>query len=165
LLLKDKALLPEVASDLEHAFGAIDWVGPWLDFGYTDYYAAEMGEPLHRCMLVFRELIEQMDLAPIKLRTNEIELKYAASGRRQVNIDPGYLLYERFVLATGKNYSHRIYIGHGIYADLTLIYQQGAYQPLPWTYPDYKDKPMGDFLTQVRRKYSEDIKLKRQSQE
>ena len=75
----------------------------------------------------------------------------------RVNIDPGYLLFERFVLATGKNYSHRIYIGEGIYADLTLIYQQGAYRPLPWTYPDYSEKAMGQFLMLVRKKYRLDI--------
>ena len=158
LLLNDKKLLHDVALDLEKAFGTIDWTGPWMAFNYTDYYAAEMGKPLHRCMLVFRELIEQLDLAAIKLQTNDIERNYADAGRRKVNIDPGYLLYERFVLATGKNYSHRIYIGRGIYADLTLIYQQGAYQSLPWTYPDYKDEAMGDFLLQVRRKYGEDLK-------
>ena len=79
-------------------------------------------------------------------------------GKRSVNIDPGYLLYERFVLATGKNYSHRIYVGQGIYADLTLIFQKGAYRPLPWTYPDYADAPMADFLMEVRHKYGEDIK-------
>ena len=158
LLLNDKNLLPGVTLELERAFGAIDWTGPWMDFDYTDYYAAEMGKPLHRRMLVFKELIEQLDLAAIKLQTNSIELKHAEAGRRRVNIDPGYLLYERFVLATGKNYSHRIYIGEGIYADLTLIYQQGAYQSLPWTYPDYKDPAMGEFLLQVRRKYGEDLK-------
>jgi hypothetical protein len=165
LLMNDRGLLPEVAGDLERAYGAIDWVGPWLGFDYTDYYTEEMGKPLHRRMLVFKELIEQLDLAPIKLRTNEIEKKYAPTGQRRVNIDPGYLLFERFVLATGKNYSHRIHIGHGIYADLTLIYQQGAYRPLPWTYPDYKDKAMGEFLLQVRRKYGEDIRSTTKSQE
>jgi hypothetical protein len=159
LLLNDKGLLPEVAEELEDAFGMIEWSGPWLDFDYTDYYAAEMGSPLHRRMLVFKKLIEQLDLAPIKLHTNQIEQKIARAGQRRVNIDPGYLLFERFVLATGKNYSHRIHVGNGIYADLTLIYQQGAYRPLPWTYPDYKEKAMGEFLLQVRRKYGEDIRL------
>jgi hypothetical protein len=158
LLLNNKDLLPGVAHDLERVYGEIDLISPWMDFNYTDYYAPEMGKSLYRRLLVFKELIAQLDLARIKLHTNEIELKYADEGRRCVNIDPGYLLYERFVLATGKNYSHRIHIGHGIYADLTLIYQHGAYQPLPWTYPDYADAIMGEFLMQVRQKYSADIK-------
>jgi Domain of unknown function (DUF4416) len=158
LLMADKSLGPRITIELEAVFGAIDMVSPWMVFDYTDYYAFEMGKPLHRRMLVFKELIAQSDLARIKLRTNEIEMQYAHRGKRRVNIDPGFLLYERFVLATGKNYSHRIYIGEGIYADLTLVYQKSAYQPLPWTYPDYADAVMGDFLMQVRQKYGEDIK-------
>ena len=74
-----------------------------------------------------------------------------------MNLDPGYLLYERFVLATGKNFSHRIYIGRGIYADLTLVYQKGAYRSLPWTYPDYAADTMRAFLTTVREHYAADL--------
>jgi hypothetical protein len=158
MLMNSRSLGPRVAHDLERVFGPIDMVGPWMDFDYTEYYTSEMGRPIYRRMLVFRDLIAQSDLARIKLRTNEIELQYARDGKRSVNIDPGYLLYERFVLATGKNYSHRIYIGHGIYADLTLIYQKGAYRTLPWTYPDYADAAMGAFLMQVRQKFGESIK-------
>jgi hypothetical protein len=103
-------------------------------------------------------LIGQDQLADIKLVTNALEQARAADGRRRVNIDPGYLLLERFVLATGKNYSHRIYLGRGIYADLTLIYRQGAFRALPWTYPDYGGQPIGHFLHVVRRKYAVDKK-------
>lgn len=156
--MNNRSLEPRVTHDLEQAFGAIDMVGPWMDFDYTDYYATEMGKPLYRRMLVFKNLIAQSDLARIKLRTNDIENQFARDGKRSVNIDPGYLLYERFVLATGKNYSHRIYIGQGIYADLTLIYQKGAYQALPWTYPDYADVAMKGFLIRVRQKFGEEIK-------
>jgi hypothetical protein len=74
-----------------------------------------------------------------------------------VNIDPGYLLHERFVLASGKNFSHRIYICRGIYADMTLNYQKGNFQKLPWTYPDYADGPILSFLRQVRLKYGQDL--------
>jgi hypothetical protein len=158
MLMNDRSLAPVVIRDLEQALGPIDRVGAWMDFEYTDYYTPEMGRPIFRRMLVFRDLIAQSDLARIKLKTNEIECQFARDGKRSVNIDPGYLLYERFVLATGKNYSHRIHIGHGIYADLTLIYQKGAYRPLPWTYPDYADAAMGAFLMQVRQKFGESIK-------
>jgi hypothetical protein len=158
VLMSNRTLESPVFLDLEQAFGAIDMIGPWMDFDYTDYYTPEMGKPLYRRMLAFTDLVAQSDLARIKLQTNEIELRYAQGGKRRMNIDPGYLLYERFVLATGKNYSHRIYIGQGIYADLTLIYQKGAYRPLPWTYPDYADAAMAEFLMKVRLKFGEDIK-------
>lgn len=158
LLLNDNNLFPGISQDLEQVYGATELISPWMDFDFTDYYAPEMGPSLQRRMLVFKELIAQTDLARIKLQTNEIEQKYTDDGRRCVNIDPGYLLFERFVLATGKNYSHRIYIGHGIYADLTLVYRQGAYQSLPWTYPDYADAGMKEFLSLVRRMYGANIK-------
>ena len=108
--------------------------------------------------MTYKKLINQDGLPDIKLMTNRLEQSYAKSGSRRVNIDPGYLLYERFVLASGKNFSHRIYISGGIYADLTLIYQRGRFEKLPWTYPDYADEPILDFLTRVRDKYAVDLK-------
>jgi hypothetical protein len=118
-----------------------------------------MGHPLYRRMLVFEDLIDQDRLAAIKVRTNKLEQDYAVDEKRRVNLDPGYLLLERFVLATGKNYTHRISIGRSIYADLTLIFEDGDYQPLVWTYPDYSDRKMRSFLHQVRRKYKNDLNL------
>jgi hypothetical protein len=156
--LKEKALLAQVAEGLSEAFGNIEMISPWFNFDFTEYYAPEMGGPLFRRMLVFEGLIEQERLAQCKLQTNALELSYSKGTRRCVNIDPGHLLHERFVLATGKNYSHRIYIDHGIYADLTLIYRDGDFRPLPWTYPDYSADPMRRFLVQVRNKYAQDIK-------
>jgi hypothetical protein len=103
-------------------------------------------------------LIEQQDLANVKLATQQIERNYSPNGRRRVNIDPGYMLRERFVLASGKNFSHRISIGDGIYADLTLIYKKGRFQALPWTYPDYTDDGMLKYLERVRNKYIWDIR-------
>ncbi|MBS1239220.1 MAG: hypothetical protein H6R38_538 [Deltaproteobacteria bacterium] len=158
VVLKDRALFPGIASELEAAFGVFDVVSPWLAFDGTSYYEKEMGAPLWRRMLAFRPLIEQDQLADVKLAANAMEQIRSVSGRREANIDPGYLLLERLVLATGKNYSHRIYIGRGIYADLTLIYQRGAYRALPWTYPDYAGEPMRRFLVAVRRKYAVDIR-------
>jgi hypothetical protein len=158
LFMPQQELISLVAADLTALFGAIDMVSPWFDFTYTHYYAPEMGTPLFRRVLVFKELIRQRDLADIKQQTNYVEHRYGCDDRRSVNIDPGYLLRERFVLATGKNFSHRIYIGKGIYADLTLIYRNGIFEPLAWTYPDYAGQPMRDYLEQVRRKYVEDLK-------
>lgn len=89
----------------------------------------------------------------IKLFTNEMELEWASADRRRINLDPGYLLPSRFVLATGKNFAHRIYIGRSIYADLTLIYEKGRFHTLPWTYPDYADAGLQAVLEQIRANY------------
>lgn len=155
---KNKKIIENLALELSSRFGPFDLVSSWMNFNYTDYYKPEMGSPLFRRVFAFKPLIEQTDLADIKIATNQMEHNYSTGGRRQVNIDPGYLLHERFVLASGKNFSHRIYIGLGIYADLTLIYQKGCFQKLPWTYPDYADQAMICFLDQVRRKYVLDLK-------
>ncbi len=157
-IMKDRALFEPLGVELSADFGAVDMVSSWMPFDYTTYYEPEMGTPLSRRLLTYKKLINQDDLPEIKLTTNRLEQSLAQSGRRRVNIDPGYLLYERFVLASGKNFCHRIYIGRSIYADLTLIYQQGRYEKLPWTYPDYADEPMLEFLTRVRRKYAVDLK-------
>ncbi|MEN8243867.1 MAG: DUF4416 family protein [Thermodesulfobacteriota bacterium] len=153
LFLQEKNLIQPVVEDLRSCFGELDLVSAWLPFDFTSYYAPEMGEPLFRRVMSFEGLIRQSTLASIKRQTNAIEKAYARAGRRRVNIDPGYLLAERFVLATGKNFTHRIYIGGGIYADLTLVFQKGAFQTLPWTYPDYAEQRMQLFLTSVRNLY------------
>ncbi len=158
LLMQRTELITPVVNDLIKEMGAIDIVSSWMPFDYTHYYETEMGTPLRRRVITFKRLIEQDALADIKLSTNKIEQRFAVTGQRKINIDPGYLLRSRFILATGKNYAHRIYLGKGIYADLTLIFQKGAFRKLPWTYPDYAAPGMLTCLMDVRRKYVEDFK-------
>ncbi|MFH1102367.1 MAG: DUF4416 family protein [Pseudomonadota bacterium] len=157
IFLKDKNLLKSISVRLVEKFGPLDMVSKWFPFDMTDYYRSEMGSPLFRRMFAFNALIRREDLAGIKLETNALEREYMQSGRRTVNLDPGYLSREHFVLATGKNYTHRIYLGKGIYADLTLIYSKGAFQTLPWTYPDYAQGPVLNYLQSVRVKYVFDL--------
>jgi len=156
--LKEKDLVVPVVKALTEKFGPVDIVSSWLSFNFTTYYEPEMGKPLFRRMLAFETLIKQSALSEIKRITNDLEQAYLKNGKRMINLDPGYLLRERFVLATGKNYSHRIYIGQRIYADLTLIYSKGRFIKLPWTYPDYAEQNMLIYLERVRNKYVIDLK-------
>ncbi len=133
-------------------FGPIDFLSAPGDFPYTTYYDDEMGRGLRRQTASFMNLVAQGALPDFKLRTNEIEAQFLRNGKRQVNIDPGILSLERLVLATGKNFTHRVYLREGIYADLTLIYTKGAYRPLPWTYPDYREPEFLHYLQVLRRK-------------
>jgi hypothetical protein len=158
LFTHDQELASAAAPLLVEQFGPLDMVSPWFPFDFTDYYEKEMGSPLFRRLLVFKPLIQQDTLADIKLATNAVESQFTLNGCRQINIDPGYLLLERLVLATGKNYAHRIYIGKDIYADLTLIFHNNGFQPLPWTYPDYAHDAIRNFLMMVRKKYRMDLK-------
>ncbi|MFZ3047576.1 MAG: DUF4416 family protein [Desulfatirhabdiaceae bacterium] len=158
IFLKDTVRFSSVVSRLIEKLGIVDTVSPWFPFDFTSYYETEMGGPLYRRMMSFNHLIHQDELSGIKILTNTIESDMSEYDRRTVNIDPGYLLRERFVLATGKNYAHRIHIGNGVYADLTLLYQNGGFQTLPWTYPDYAQQNIQKYLIMVRRKYIEDMK-------
>jgi hypothetical protein len=158
LLMGDTALARPVMAALEARWGAIDMLSPWWPFDYTRYYEKEMGTGLQRRMVVFKPLVAQRDLVAVKSFTNKLEAEYTQTGRRRINIDPGYLLQERFVLATGKNFSHRIYLDKGIYADLTLVYMRGRYRANPWTFPDYASDVMLDFLAKVRLQYQMDLK-------
>lgn len=163
IFMKDKALLEELYDRIEAIGGPVDMISGWLNFDFTDYYFQEMGAPLFRRVIAFKELIGQDSLSRIKLATNALENDHAVQGKRPVNIDPGYLLSSRFILATGKDYSHRIYIGNRIYADLTLIYTRRGFKPMEWTYPDYQSKELTDFLEKIRNKYILDVK-ERQTQ-
>jgi len=156
--LKEKDLVVPVVKALIAKFGPVDISSSWLPFNFTTYYEPEMGEPLFRRMLAFETLIKQSVLSEIKQITNDLELEYLKNSKRMVNLDPGYMLRERFVLATGKNFSHRIYIGQRIYADLTLIYAKDRFIKLPWTYPDYAEQNMLIYLERVRNKYVIDLK-------
>ncbi len=153
MFMRDMDLLDPVTETLEEQYGPVDIASRWLPFDCTAYYEPEMGTELHRRMLSFKNLVSQDELPRIKQFTNAVEAKHMAQDSRRINIDPGYLLPERFVLATGKNFSHRIYIGKDIYADLTLMFHDGTFRPLPWTYPDYAREDMQDFLHKVRSKY------------
>jgi len=156
--LKEKDLVVPVVKALTEKFGPVDIVSSWLSFNFTTYYEPEMGKSLFRRMLAFERLIKQSTLSEIKQITNDLEQVYSKNSKRMVNLDPGYMLRERFVLATGKNFSHRIYIGKRIYADLNLIYSKGRFIKLPWTYPDYAEQNMLVYLERVRNKYVIDLK-------
>ena len=89
----------------------------------------------------------------IKLSTNRLEQSLSVNGKRTVNIDPGYLTPARVVLASTKDFGHRLYLGRGIYGEVTLMYQKKEFRPLPWTYPDYRSEPYHRFFEELLRVY------------
>ena len=129
--------LKEGLANLLETLGETEEITEEMEFSHTDYYKDEMGENLKRRLLLFKSLRKREELPNIKIKTNEIEKRLSNRGNRTVNIDPGYITLENVILATTKNYTHRIYLGGGIYGDLTLIFKGGTYRPLEWTYPDY----------------------------
>jgi len=138
MLSAEPGLLETFADELAPHFGAPDYVSPLLPFNFTTYYQKELGPGVHRRFLSFPAPYAPDRLAESKLLTNEIEKGHALGGRRRINLDPGYVTLGKLVLATTKDQAHRVYLGQGIYAEVTLAYHRGGFQPWPWTYPDYR---------------------------
>lgn len=144
---------PDLRPRLEDVLGPIDYESEPIPFTQTSYYDAELGTPILRRILTFAPPLDMDRLAEIKHATNALEREWANGDRRRFNLDPGYVTQERLVLATGKNFSHRIYLGRGIWADLTLIFHKGDWFDLPWTFPDYATPEIKAHLSRIRDRY------------
>jgi len=139
-------------------FGPIDLKSNAIAFSYTKYYEKEIGKNLKRKFLSFKKLIDPSKLGSIKNFTIQIEKKLSRkNGSRRINLDPGYITLSNLILATTKDFSHRIYLGKGIFAEVTLLFQNSAYRSLEWTYPDYKTKKYQNFLVKVRKVYKNQL--------
>jgi len=150
MITQDEGLFERASQRMIVEFGPIDYRSKILSFDHTDYYQAEMGPNLKRRFVSFKELIDRERLSEIKCFTNTLEEEFSEGERRQMNLDPGYLTLDKLVLATTKDYSHRIYIGRGIYAEVTLHYQNREWRPYEWTYPDYRSKEYLEIFKELR---------------
>jgi hypothetical protein len=157
LFSSDKPLIDGIIDRLVEIFGQTDRISPWLLFDRTRYYEKEMGWPLHRRFVSFKRFIRPEEIVNIKLRAIQLENEYLQDGNRRINIDPGYISLERLILATGKNYTHRVYISRGIYADLTLIFNK-SFRPLEWTYMDYSDPLTIAYFNEERERYKRQLR-------
>jgi hypothetical protein len=153
-IYKDEAIFIKVCDQLRKKFGKIDFTAGPLDFNYTDYYLAEMGRELKRKFISFHKLIPIQDLYRIKLYTNRLEAKFANGKFRQVNIDPGYVDLAKLVLASTKDYAHRIFLRKGIFAEITLVFRGNSFSSNDWTYPDYRSKEYIEIFNQIRKLYA-----------
>jgi len=150
IISNSKEALIEAENHLKRMLGAIDFESPVIDFGFTDYYDNEMGRPLFRKWVTFEKPEEAEKLPLIKIETNSLEGALSVSGKRRVNIDPGYITLSKVVLASTKDFSHRICLSKGIYGEVTLIFKQKVFTFLPWTYPDYKSETALKFFSEIR---------------
>lgn len=148
--------LAAAEAELVRSWGRVDLKSPVMPHDFTDYYRDQMGEPLMRLLVSFERLIDPGELADIKRRTNAIEEELAAANpwpvARPVNLDPGYVTPAKLVLASCKDYTHRIYLRGGVYAETTLGYTGGRWTVYDWTYPDYRTAAYHEFLDGVRRR-------------
>lgn len=153
ILAKSEEMFAKVERRIEYDYGEIERRSPIIPFTYTDYYNAEMGENILRRWISCKDLIFQNELPEVKLDTNKLELLFKPkdSASRCVNIDPGVIYLDKLILATTKNYTHRIYMSDGIYGEITLNYKKNhGYAPNHWTYADYKDPKNIEFFNLIR---------------
>ena len=140
-------------------FGTIDSRSDQIDFTFTHYYDAELGEPIVRVLYSLADLVDPTELARIKHLSNGVESDTARpDGRRTINLDPGLLSLSRIILASTKPAAHRIAIGLSMHAEITLLYQHGQFEALDWTYPDFRSHAYDNWLLSVRGRYHEQLK-------
>jgi hypothetical protein len=151
---RHEAALAWARETMTAAWGAVALESAAFDFSETDYYRSTMGDQLKKQFFAFEQTIDPGRLAECKLQSNRWEAEFATQAglpdERPLNLDPGYITLAKLVLASTKDHAHRIYLGQGIYAEITLNYRAGGWQPLPWTYPDYRRTDFQAFFTQCR---------------
>lgn len=158
LLASDTALFARAAALLERALrNKVDFESEVSDFSHTDYYTKEMGPGLKRKFISFEKVVDPEGLYKVKLAANKLERRLSSGERRVINIDPGYLDLSKLVLFSTKDYSHRIYLRNGIYAEVTLFYRDRAFNPWPWTYPDYKTPGYKRIFGHIRDTYKKQM--------
>ena len=139
----------------EDAWGPVALVSDSFLFDETDYYASTMGTDLRKMFFAFDRSIDPAELVVMKRMTNEWEQNYRdqfpRAEHRPLNLDPGYLSEAKLVLASTKDHCHRIYLSDGIYAEVTLIYQNREWQHREWTYPNYRRADYQEFFTACRQ--------------
>jgi hypothetical protein len=157
-IFNNESIYDKAKAILEGRFGRVDFESAPIAFTYTDYYQDEMGQGLKRRFVSFSRLIVPSRLPDIKKITNLIEFRLSFNNKRRINIDPGYLDMAKLILASTKDFSHRIYLNKGIYAETTLIYQGRSFVMRDWTYPDYRTQGYIDIFNKIRQIYSQQTK-------
>lgn len=153
LITNNNSLIEKTRKLLIRKFGPVDCESRLFDFSFTRYYNDEMGENLKRKFLAFEKPVSLENIGSTKILTNRLEEKFSLKGKRKINIDPGYISLSTLVLLTTKEYYHRLYLGKGIYAEVTLYYKDKFFRPFEWTYPDYRSREYLDFFNVVRERY------------
>ncbi len=150
--------LSELRELLGSEFSSVDCESERVAFDQTDYYSEEMGTGLTRIFFAFSRLILPDELPEIKLKTNELEEFLSVNSKRRVNLDPGYISTGNVIIATTKNYYHRVPLSKGIYAHIEYLIKKKNISPLEWTYPDFKKEQYLKFFQQLLIKYRLQLK-------
>jgi len=157
-IFKDGEYFCKAKQGLRKSFGEIDFESQEIPFNHTDYYQKEFGHSLKRKFISFKRLITPQSIVETKIITNRIEVRLSKDSLRRINIDPGYIDMAKLVLASTKDFRHRIYLNKGIFAEIALFYQNKSFRPWEWSYPDYRTQEYFEIFNQIRKIYASQIK-------
>jgi hypothetical protein len=161
LIYREEPQAEAACAGLSPLLGEIGLRSPAVPFAATDYYRGEMGAPLLRRFVAFRDRLPPERLPEVKIAAMGLEERLAVGARRTVNIDPGYLSAANVVIATAKNHYHRVPLRDGVYAHLEYVLKDGRLQYLPWTHPDFKSEAYIDFFNHLREQFRSELKAGR----
>lgn len=166
IIASEEKFFKRAEERLVELYGPLDLASPLFTFDFTDYYEKQMGQNLKRKFVSFGNLIFPESLSEIKIRTNALEEEIKEelkAGKRIVNLDPGYMTASALIMATAKDFAHRIALQHGIYAHLELLFGKDDVRDLSWTYPDFETEGYQKFLLDVRRIYLAQLQSQKKS--
>jgi len=141
---------------LERQFGRVQYETIETTYSATTY-AEEMGDSLQRRFFSFEKPVERDRLPQIKTACQKIEKQFGDHVDdftfRTVNLDPGILTPDNLVMASTREYNHRIYLSDGVFADLVLVFAKGRFVRMPWTISDFYHGEAIEFFLRVRASF------------
>jgi hypothetical protein len=149
------AAVAEAAERFAEPWGGLDLSSEAEAFDGTRYYEEEMGAGLERRFFSCCRLVPATALVALKHRAWEVEQQNLVHNRRCVNLDPGFVDLHKVVLASFKDGPQKLYLGEGVWADMVLCFESGAFTALRWTFPDLRAGAHRDFFMAARRRYKE----------
>lgn len=159
VLFSDDTKIKEAERILKNEFGEFDFISEVFQFRETDYYKDEMGDDIKRVFFSVQNLMPPDKIVYVKKRTAEIETSLSVEGKRKVNIDPGYIDFNKVVLATYKGGGCKVYIVEGVWIDIILRYEKGKFHSFPWTFPDFARGMYSDVLLNMRNSYKKQLNI------
>jgi len=155
VIYRDPVVVDDAMMWVEHVMGDVMTSSDVWPFDLTDHYAPEMGTDLKRRFYTFAPLADPSLLSHWKVQTNLLEEQAAErfDEPRPLNLDPGYITGAKLVLASVKGLAHRVYIGQGISAEVTMSYKDGRWLKRDYTFPDFTAGRYDEFFSKVRERH------------